>query len=346
MEVDYLIVGFGIAGMSLAFQLQRNHKTIAVIDGNNTKASMVAAGLYNPVILRRFTLAWDAQAQMRYAKFFYKDLSVFLNKEITIDLPIYRKFNSAEEQNNWFSSIDHPQLSRYLSPYLCESPSENIKGDFKFGVLKHTGRLLISPLFSAYSEKLIRANVFVNNEFDFEKLEITNDGVTYGGIKAQRIVFCEGHHIQKNPFFNYLPLIGNKGSYLIFKCPNLKLKVALKSYYFIIPLGNHHYKFGATYGNHFKAKEHDKASKQELISRLDKLIDTPYEIIAQVVGVRPTIKDRRPLLGQHPKYKQLFVMNGMGTRGVLLAPTAANKLYEFMENNTPLPADLDISRFV
>lgn len=345
MEVDYLIVGFGIAGMSLAFQLQSEGKSILIIDGKEEKASIVAAGLYNPIVLRRFTLAWDAEKQMEYAKFFYADLSVFLNKNTTQNLPVYRKFNSPEEQNNWFQGIDKPLMGKYLSPYLKDSPSEFVDGDYKFGEVKHTGRVLIASIYETYRDKLLEQNKFLKEEFDFNKLKINDDHIVYNSIKAKRIVFCEGHKLKENPYFNYLPLIGNKGSYIIFKCPNLKLKVALKSYYFIIPLGNDLYKFGATYEYHFKNTNHDKSTRTELINRLEELIKSPFEVVNQVTGVRPTVKDRRPLLGNHLKYKPLYVMNGMGTRGVLLAPLCSFYLKNFMEKGEALPEEMNIKRF-
>jgi len=345
MEVDYLIVGFGIAGMSLAYQLESQGKSVVIIDGHEPKASIVAAGLYNPVILKRFTLAWDVENQMQYALHFYKDLGHFLKINTTEDLPIFRKFNNAEEQNNWFRSIDKPQLSKYLSPYLKESPTEGVRGAFKFGEVKHTGRVLIRKIFEAYKSKLILQDKFLQSEFNFEELRLTDTVVTYNSIKANRIVFCEGHKLKQNPYFNNLPLIGSKGSYLIIKSPNLKLNAALKSYYYVIPLGNDLYKFGATYGHQF-TENHDMEAKKELISRLETLVDVPYEIVDFIVGVRPTVKDRRPLLGKHPEHKQVFVMNGMGTRGVLLAPITSFYLKEFIEEGKPLPDEMDIKRFI
>ena len=344
-KVDYIIVGFGIAGMSLAFQLESKGKTVFVIDGASIKASVVAAGLYNPVILKRFTLAWNVENQMQYASNFYADLSDFLKINTAEDLPVFRKFNDAEEQNNWFRSIDKPQLSKYLSPYLQNSPSDRIKGEFKFGEVRHTGRVLVNAIFEKYREDLTNKENYLASEFNFSDFKIYEDAVVYNNIKAEKIVFCEGYKLRENPFFNNLPLIGNKGSYLIIRCPDLKLKVALKSYYFIIPLGNDLYKFGATYENHFKNRKHNEATRLELINRLKKLVDASYEIVDQVTGVRPTVKDRRPLLGQHLKHNPIYVLNGMGTRGVLLAPTASKHLMEFMEDKVPLPKEMDIARF-
>ncbi len=344
MEVDYIIVGFGIAGMSMAFQLEKEGKSVFIVDGNETKASIVAAGLYNPVILKRFTLAWDAEKQMQYAENFYDELSQYLGVQTTKSLSVFRKFNNPQEQNKWFSRTDNPQLKKYLAPTLTNSLSLGITSEFKFGEVKLTGKVLISDIFNAYKKLLEKSNRFLNEEFDFDQLDVSNSAVNYNGVKSKNIIFCEGYKMLQNPYFNELPLVGNKGSYLIVESQELDLQVAVKSYYFIIPLGANKYKFGATYGHRFK-ENHDVLAKKELVERLNDLINVPYTILDFIVGVRPTVVDRRPLLGQHKQFKQMYVMNGMGTRGVLLAPTASFHQKELLLHNNDLPAEMDIKRF-
>lgn len=345
MQVDYIIVGFGIAGISMAFQLEQEGKSVLVIDGNEIKASIVAAGLYNPVILKRFTLAWGAEDHMNYAQQFYKRLSAYLDIPTTHTLPVFRKFNNAQEQNKWFSKVENPQLQKYLSPELFPSPSQGINSEYSFGKVKLTGKVLIADIVSRYRTILSKKNCFLNQEFDSNNLCTTDSGFIYKHINSKNIIFCEGHKMSLNPYFNKLPLVGSKGSYLIIESEGLKLEVAVKSYYFIIPLGGNKYKFGATYGHRFKDVDHDKHAKEELVSKLNTLVNIPYTIIDFVVGVRPTVIDRKPLLGKHKEVKNMFVMNGMGTRGVLLAPTASFHLKKLMLSNIDLPAEMDVKRF-
>ncbi len=61
--------------------------------------------------------------------------------------------------------------------------------------------------------------------------------------------------------------------------------------------------------------------------------------------MRPTVRDRRPLVGTHPIHKQIHVLNGLGTRGVMLGPAMAKALYDAVENQIPLPKEIDIQRF-
>ena len=85
--------------------------------------------------------------------------------------------------------------------------------------------------------------------------------------------------------------------------------------------------------------------KQELIDRIKEILNCDFEIVEHFAGVRPTVRDRRPLLGVHPKEPNLFILNGLGTRGVMLAPTLAKDLYDFIENGKPLEKAIDIKRY-
>lgn len=347
MKYDYIIVGFGIAGMAVTFQLIREGKKVLVIDGRTPKASHIAAGVYNPVILKRFTLAWKAHELLNYSKVFYKDLEAYLGREVTIDLPIYRRFYDVEEQNNWFSAIDKPNLSTYLSPYLKTHSSHSIKAPFKYGEVVGAGRVLVKEVYAEFKSKLLLSNAFVKEEVDFNSIKIGEEFVMVNSYKTSRLIFCEGHSMLKNPYFNYLPLGKNRGAYLVFKSEDLKLEVGVKSSYFLFPLGNGMYKYGATYQNHIQMKEEpDLALEKEiLVSNLDKLINCKYQIIDFVAGIRPTLSDRRPLVGKHPKYKNLIVFNGLGARGVTLAPDTSRLLVDYLERDIPLMPEIDINRF-
>mgnify|MGYP003329001594 CR=1 FL=1 len=82
-----------------------------------------------------------------------------------------------------------------------------------------------------------------------------------------------------------------------------------------------------------------------IINKLQKLLNCSFEILQQRAGIRPTVIDRRPLVGQHRVHKNLYILNGLGSRGVLMAPTVAKNLIDFIEKGLALPKDIDINRF-
>ena len=136
-----------------------------------------------------------------------------------------------------------------------------------------------------------------------------------------------------------------KGELITIHAPKLKLDCIIKSSVFILPIGDDHYKIGATFNWNDKTSKPSSKAKQELLEKLDKILNVDYVVVDHVAGIRPTVKDRRPLVGVHQKHKQLAILNGLGTRGVLLAPSMAKELYSHLEHQKVLSPEIDISRF-
>lgn len=344
--LDYIIVGFGLAGMSLAEQLQKNNKSFVVITQEDKSSSVVAGGMYNPVILKRFTSPWNAVAQLEYAMPFYNEMQSRLKVNVVNPLPVLRVFNTIEEQNNWLIASDKPNLTPFLSTNFIKNDNTAIHADNSFGVVNKAGRLQVAKLLQAYKQELLDIDIYLQEAFSYSDLVVKEDHVVYNGLKAKHIVFSEGYGMKENPFFNHLPLNGTKGEVLIINSENLKLSSIVKSSVFIIPLEEKdNYLVGATYHWTDKTWEATEEAKIELRDKLNLLLNCEYTIVDQLAGIRPTVKDRRPLVGRHPEYKNMYVLNGLGTRGVMVAPTVSNQLFNYIENNTELDAEIDIERF-
>ena len=343
--LDYIIIGSGLSGIAIAEKLLAKDKKILVFDDSSQSSSTVAGGIYNPVILKRFTLAWNANEQLDTALSFYTSLEKKLNISLVQALPIYRRFHSIEEQNNWFSAMDKPYLSRFLDEKLVSTINPHIPSSHSFGLVKETGVVNTKVLIEKYRAYLASINSFKEETFYFDHLEIKADHCTYKNWKAKKIIFCDGFGLKKNLYFNYLPLNGNKGEYLIIKAEDLKLKVAVKSSVFIIPLGKDLYKVGATYNNWDKSKEPTKDGENYLLEKLNGFLKCDFEVVDQVAGIRPATNDRKPLVGQHPVYRNMYCCNGFGSRGVLIGPTVASELINFIEDSVALSEDIDIRRF-
>ncbi len=343
--LDYIIVGFGLSGLSFVERLEKEGKTYIVFEDGSQKSSRVAGGLYNPVILKRFTAAWQAVEQLEKAVPFYESIEAKLNKKLIYPLPIYRRFNSVEEQNTWFEACDKPVLERFLSANLLTNSNTGLDIPYHFGEVKGTGRIDIQQMLSLYLQYIDTKESLKKEVFEYDQLQIEKEYVVYKGFQARHIVFCEGFGVKNNPFFSYLPLVGNKGEYLIIKSEKLKLNEAVKSSVFIIPLGNDLYKVGATYNNKDKTPEITTEAKEELQKKLNTVLRAPYEVVDQVSGIRPTVRDRRPLLGTHPVHKNVHILNGLGSRGILIGPTVGEHLFNFIEQGTPLEPSISIERF-
>lgn len=344
MEYDYIIVGLGLAGISFCEQLRSHNKTFVVFDDGSQKSSTVAGGLYNPVVLKRFTSIWKGDEQLSLALEHYKNLEQLLKVTLDYKIPVYRKFASVEEQNNWFTASDKPKLTKYLSNTIISNTNEAINAEFGFGEVLQTGRIDVNNLIISYKTFLGYHQALIQESFNYDTLKIEEESLSYKDVFAKNIVFSEGFGVTKNPFFKNLPLSPTKGELLTIHAPELKIDFVLKGPVFLIPIGNDLYVVGATYElNDLTHKTTDKG-KTKLLEGLKSMISCPFEIIKQVAGIRPTVRDRRPLVGQHEKYKNMYLLNGLGTRGVMIGPYVSKQLFEYIEYGKPLEKEMSLSR--
>ncbi|MEO7978900.1 FAD-binding oxidoreductase [Flavobacterium sp.] len=343
--IDYIIVGSGLAGISFAEMALKYNKKILVIDDKSQNSSRIAGGLYNPVILKRFSEVWQAQEQLRVMDEFYENIQSKLNEKFNFQLPILRKFFSVEEQNNWFSASDKKNLAPFLSTKLICTKYNGIDSPYDYGEVLHTGYVDTAFLLDSYKEYLLQNKILLEQFFDYGLIEFFDYGIQYKNITARHIIFAEGFGLSKNPFFNYLPLDGTKGELFIIRAPDLDLNVIINTSVFILPLGDALFKVGSTYNWKDKTDIPTQEGKEELLERIKEIIACDFQIIKHFAGVRPTVKDRRPLIGTHYSHKSLHILNGLGTRGVMLGPAMAKDLFNSIENGIDLNPEIDIQRF-
>ena len=345
MKVDYIIVGYGLAGMTFIAQLQKARKTFVVYDDNPNRNSRVIGGMYNPIILKRFTPAWKAHEMWQTSLSFYKELEDKFKKSYIKPIKIRRIFQSIEEQNNWVVASDKAIMSEYMQPQILIESIKGIKADYGFGVMDNVGKVLGTELLEDYKQHLIEKSFLLEETFDYTKLQIHKKTVNYKEIQAKKVVFTEGSYLPKNPFFNYLPMKAAKGEMLIIEVPDLTIDFTIKSGVFMVPYGDNKYIVGATYNWDDKTFKPTKQAREELEKKLIKFLLIPYKILDYKVGIRPTIKDRRPLVGRHPNYANLAILNGLGTRGVIIAPAIAEILFNHLENNMQIADEMNIKRY-
>jgi glycine/D-amino acid oxidase-like deaminating enzyme len=343
MQHDVLIVGFGLAGWALTEVLKQEGKSFVVFDAKKQSSSSLATGIYNPVVLKRFSAVTHAQELMNFSIPFYANTA---NGKFQHPMSIHRVFTKAAEQNKWIEALDKPALSLYMSSKLHENDIYNIAAPHGFGEVLHTGRVDVNGLLHHARHNLARTHSFVQEQFDYNALKITDEGVAYNQWTARHIVFAEGLGVKHNPWFATLPIIPNKGEWLEVLCKGLQLTQMIKGSVFIVPLGNNRYRVGATYARTFEGSTPTAANRTWLINQFQKYTKLPFEVLFHGAGLRPTVPDRRPIVGTHPNFRSLSCVNGLGSRGVLWAPFLADLLVKHIYLNTSLPSNLQARRFM
>ena len=339
-----IIVGFGLAGFHYALELQKNKKDFLIISNEEEGASRNAGGVLNPTVLKRYTMSWRGNEFFDHAISTYGLFEETFNINVLHKIPINYYFNHTSDHNNWTLASNSRGLDRFLSPSIMNTSNEGLKAEFGYATLKNVGKLDINKVLEEFKKRL-DPECFKREVFDYEKLKIFINKVNYKGVVAKYIIFCEGFKLTKNPWFSYLPLIGSKGEFLHIRSNKLSQKKIIKAGLFIVPIEADLFWVGANFDRKDKTSNPTKSGKDWILSKLKNLLDCSFEVVNHKAAIRPTVQDRRPLLGVHPKEKNLYVFNGLGARGVLMGPLLAKWMYSFVEEKKKLPPEIAIERF-
>ena len=339
---DYIIVGQGIAGTILAFELLKQNKQILIINNDDlSSSSRVAAGIWNPVVFKRLTKSWMADELIPTLNSFYEGIGKTLNNQFIKKINIAKLFSEEQEKVLWRLKTEN-EMQNYLSSEIFEM---NHPLNAEFALVKQSGNLDAKLFLSESTKYFNQHNCYLRESFDFDKLIIDANEIVYKNYAATKIIFCEGHQISKNNYFNWIPMKPAKGDILTIYCRELEIDFILNKGVFILPLGNHLFKVGATYNWDVLNDEPDENAKTELISKLKKIVPYEFEVVNHESGIRPAVIDRRPVIGSHPKHNSLLVFNGFGTKAVMLVPYFAKMLSQHLTENTPLHNETDVNRF-
>lgn len=343
-QKHYLIIGAGLAGISLGWHLRKKGCRITLIDDGQNKSSIIAAGMINPLVFRRMTKSWRADEFIPYARSFYKELEIAFSIPFYHNVIIRRIFSSTQERGFWEEKQYHTDYSEYMAPIRSEDDQFN-KGHNPFGTGRVKGASYVETQLFIESARAFfnKKGELICDTFDHSFLDLEN--LCYKGIRYEGIIFCEGFSSFRNPLFKDLPVQQTKGETITIHCPELQSNESLNRKCFILPLGKDQYRVGATYVWNTPTNEITDEGKEELCEKFRVISDHAFYIKDQKAGIRPTTPDRRPIMGQHPNHKGMYIFNGLGTKGYMSAPLLALEYSEYLLNNVPLSKEVLLTRF-
>ncbi|WP_292009026.1 FAD-dependent oxidoreductase [Chryseobacterium sp.] len=341
-KVDYIIVGDGYAALFFAHQLIKHGKSFAIYSEGKKSASRVSAGIVNPVVLKKFTTFWKAQEQIDLLKQILKEIEEYTQKNYLIEYPIHRIFHDENEQNLWMKKSDNKDLVNFLNKDF--KALQVVKNPFRTGKVNQSARLDVNVFFDDLFNYLESNFKLVKERFDYSLLN--NEENIYKDFIFKNIVFCEGMGVKSNPYFSTLEVNPNKGHHIkVNLSVPIEEKVTIKKKHFLFPMEDNIYFYGGTYDRNQLYDNIDDSAVEQLCNGLSEFYPHDFEIKEAAVGFRPTVKDRRPLIGRHAEYKKMYVFNGLGARGILNGCYFSEKLYQFIENDVPLPEEVSLLRF-
>ncbi len=341
-RTDYLIVGDGYAALFFAHRLIMEKKSFYLFSEDKQSASHVSAGVINPVVLKKFTTFWLAQEQIYELKKTLSEMAEYTGRNYWVDEPVHRIFHNEQEKELWQRKSKEEPLSAFLSSEFTSF--DTILNPFGTGKVDQSARLDVPRFFGDIFKFLSENNHLIYEKFNYSAVQPTQN--RYKDFEYNKIVFCEGMGVTKNPFFKNIPLQPNKGHHLKVKLSRpLHNSVTLKKKHFLFPLEDELYYYGGTYDRNQSHRKVDEEAKNLLINGLLEFYPMLFEVVDVHFGFRPTVKDRRPILGSHQVHKNLFVFNGLGARGILNGNFFAGELFQHIEEGKLLANEVNLERF-
>lgn len=334
-----LIVGGGVAGISLAHSFGKLGVDFRIIDDGNNVCSAVAAGIVNPLSFRRTLLSWNAHPFYFEALAFYQEVEALLNTQCCFPIRIRRIFGSPDEKTTWQQRLLDPDYSPFMMP--LEDSDEHY---LPFGSGKIHGFWIDAAAFIQLNHrhfeeqgKLWKAS--------FSEQEFSVENMTYQGIRFSKVIFALGYRNKALSWFQKVPIQSTQGEVLTVTWQNPDTTTSIHRKVYALPLGNHQYKLGATYKWNTESLEPSLAARKELLEKFHGISTDEVQVVKHEVGIRPTSPDRRPFIGEHATHKGLFVFNGLGTKGYLTAPSLAHRFVHQLKESKPQDPATHLYRF-
>lgn len=317
-----LIIGQGLAGTLASHAAFKRGWEVHVIDAGFPSASAVAAGMFNPMSFRRIVEVWQAEEHLRAMERTYGELETLLGIRFLHHLPIQKVLPNGDYAADW-----HAKSSSI--PWLV-SPLEQ-HGQATHGTVEGGGWINLPLLLSAWRQRLIS-----EGRFTLRPLSRGDDpGAT--ACPWDVLIDCRGTAITEDDHLPALDVRKNRGELLSirsFAHSEIPLpKDAILNFgKWTIPLGQGEWRLGASYEWNREDLNPTPEIRDQLLNALRAQFDEEphFETTRHEVGIRPVARDRRPLVGAIPGKSDWYVFNGLGTRGVLIAPLWAERLMDII----------------
>ena len=287
------VIGFGLAGACVALRLQERGISVRVRDDGRIGSTVVAAGLVNPVAGRNFEPSAGVREAWAVALKFYQGLDASLWHPLAI-------------KRLWLDEKDRAKFVRKRS--AVESWIENVTDE---GVTWKEGGWLETKRFLGVAREhfLEKGGAFSSEE----------------GECDERIWCCGSAGLMRGDFAG-VPHRCAKGEILTVRIPGFQQEEILTGGGWLIPLGDDRYRVGATYEWDGLESGPTAGGRERVEKMLRGFSDLPFEVLEHVAGVRPIIHRSEPSV--RFEEGRGWMLNGLGSKGVIYAPQVARHLVE------------------
>lgn len=337
-QVDYLIIGQGLAGSILAFELIARGQRVMVLDNEHKgSASQVAAGIINPITGHRLNLTDGFVDYCSRATQFYSDLESTLGVNVVKPVDQIRLIKNPGQASYLRKRLEQQDYRNFLEQNL--SPSVFVDTEHGSAKVKQTLVVDTKRLLQVMKDWLIKQNAYLSALIDYTQLTFTTSSVKYNNVVASRVIFCEGYQAINNPWLSQLPFKLAKGEILTLE-KSVETPSMLSWGNWLVPHDNMTAKLGSSYAWQDTDLTPSNEVKEKLLDSLQSQTGLRPKVVNHEVGVRPTTTHRHAFVGPIKARDYAYCFNGFGSKGCLTIPAHATLLCDHLLKQAPLPEDI------
>jgi len=324
MAADVLILGQGLAGTLLAWELERAGISFAIADlGPARAASFAGAGIINPITGRRLVKSWRFETLRPLARAIYGELEAALGVPLWRELRVRRLFADERER----AVFAQKRARGELAPFVPEAADDS--GFWIHAAARVDLRALLAAARARWSAS---GRLRTATPHDLSS--------------AALVIDCTGEALAAAREFGFVPWEFSKGEILELAVEELAPDVVLNRRHWIAPVGPGAAWVGATHEPGARDRQPTAVARSALEASARELLgDRAFTVTGHRAGVRVNLPDKHPVAGRHPASPDKGVINGLGAKGALWAPMLAQMWAKHLTAGTPFDPEIDVCRF-
>ncbi len=324
MRPPLLIVGQGLAGTLLGHACEQAGIAFDIVDAGHADASSrVGAGIINPITGQRIVKSWMIDELRPLAWETYRELEAVLGVPLMREMRVRRLFRDASDRRVFAEKLERGELAPYAG-------TGDDQGFWIEGALRVDTAAVITAA---------RARWLAMGTLRETRVSITGALAAY-----ERVIACTGADDDHGRAWAGMRCVRANGDLLRVAVDGLAPDVILSRGHWVLPTSSGEARVGATYAR--EGEPVTRAARAELERSARELLgERTFTVTAQESGVRVTAPDRRPLAGRDPREPRLGVINGLGSKGALLAPWLAQQWVRHLVEGAAFDPAVAIGRF-
>jgi len=340
------LIGGGLAGSILAWHLYWSDDQWKWSDEHySRRPSDIAAGILNPITGRKYALSWKFPELLEEAKTFYRKVEREIGEQVFRELPLYRGIRDDRIYQEWdIRSADHPQYMGQVKTASELCPELHTTSAY-FGEVYHAHQLWISKFCTAtwdFMSVRSRDSCTSAPQMMDQESVASSTAIAHSG----KVIIAQGPSRSLEDLFPLEALHRTKGDVFLIRSGRPDHSRIIKDRFFLCPLWvDDLYWVGSNYEHRADSDEPTERMAVQLRDFCDEILEGDYQLIRHIAAYRPTVVDRRPIIGPHSQHDHIYLCNGLGTKGASLGPLAARLLMDFIRHENSIPEHVSIARF-